>query len=309
VPSLATVSFGLLACSWIFAQSNSLQEAARKASEGDYREAISILKDNIKSGPKSDDRVYLLMGDCYLRIQSPAEAEDTLRSGLRAFPGSALLERSLGELLFRLRYNNPEAGVLLSHAAKALVKDPEARHYSAQWAHLNEKDSICADQENLALKSPGLTDPALLQMLTLLGMCESQLNCSDGARAAFRRANEINLRQPPYDSIATLQYVSFLLRMNHEPEAEQLVDQILARVPGFGPALLEKAKFHDRRKEPEEAIAEAEQALRSEGIDLNAQRAARSLLARCHFQLGHTEEATREQQWIASHPNPETPPK
>ena len=98
-----------------------------------------------------------------------------MRAGLRAYPAAPILERALGQLLFRARYDSSEAGALLAHAAKMLPRDPEAKHYYAQWAYLNGRDRICVEQEREALALPGLNDLAALQMHTLLGMCYSRL--------------------------------------------------------------------------------------------------------------------------------------
>lgn len=87
------------------------------------------------------------------------------------------------------------------------------------------------------------------------------------------------------------------------------VDQILQRMPRFGPARLEKAKFYDRGGECARAIAEAQLALSSDGNDINSERAAHILMARCYSLLGHADEAAKEQQWIEAHPNPEAPRK
>ena len=57
---------------------------------------------------------------------------------------------------------------------------------------------------------------------------------ADGARSAFQRANEVNVRQTAYDPIAALQYVQFLTRYGDDAAAQEIVDQILKRVPRFG---------------------------------------------------------------------------
>ena len=49
--------------------------------------------------------------------------------------------------------------------------------------------------------------------------------------------------------------------------------------------------------------------LSSDGIDINSERAAHMLMARCYSLLGNADEAAKEQQWIEAHPNPETPRK
>jgi tetratricopeptide (TPR) repeat protein len=279
---------------------------------GRYQEAAGTLEAAIRSDPKGGENLYFLLSECYAHLGDPAKASAILRAGLRAYPAAPVLERALGQLLFRSNSDSSEAGALLAHAVKMLPLDPEAKHYYAQWAYLNGRDRICVQQEREASALPGLNDLALLQMHTLLGMCQSRLpevDEADGARRAFQRANEINLRQTAYDPIAAFQYVQFLTRYGDEAAAQKIVDQILERVPRFGPAHLEKAKYYDRSGDPARAISEAKLALSSEGNDINSERAAHTLLARCHSMLGNVEEAAKEQQWIEAHPNPETPRK
>jgi tetratricopeptide (TPR) repeat protein len=285
-----------------------LPAAIAEVQAGHYQEAAARLDRSIRANPKAGENVYLLLSECYLHLSDNAKASATLRAGLRAYPAAPALERALGELLFHSKSDSSEAGTLLAHAAKMLPRDPEAKHYYAQWAYLNSRDRICVQKELEALALPGLNDLALLQMNTLLGMCQSRLEDAAGARHAFQRANEINLRQPAYDPVAAFQYVQFLTRYGDDT-VQEIVDQILERVPEFGPAHLEKAKYYDRAGEPARAISEATLALSSQGNDLNSERAAHSLLARCYSMLGKTEQAQQEQQWIEAHPNPETPRK
>jgi predicted Zn-dependent protease len=288
-------------------QKTPFSTAAEQIQAGKVPDAVATLTAAIRANPKSGENAYLLLSDCQMRLQQPDEAVKTLRSGLRNYPAAPVLERTLGEILFHQKSDSSEAGTLFAHAAKLLTRDPEAKHYYAQWAYLNARDRVCAQQEREALALPGLNDLALLQMNTLLGMCESRLEESDAARQAFQRANQINFRQPNYDPVAAYQYVQFLTRYNDDASAQAIVDEILKRLPNFGPAHLEKARYLDRAKQPESAIAEAQLALRSDGNDQNSERAAHNLLAKCHFLLGHTDEAAQEQKWIADHPNPETP--
>ncbi len=289
-----------------------LSVAVGQMQAGHHREAVDTLEAAIRANPKGDENLYLLLSECYARLADPAKASAALRAGLRAYPAAPVLERALGQLLFRGKVDSGEAGTLLAHAAKMLPRDPEAKHYYAQWAYLNAGDRICVQQEREALALPGLNDLALLQMNTLLGMCQSRLpevEGADGARRAFQRANEVNLRQTVYDPVAAFQYIQFLMRYGDDRAAQEIVDQILKRVPRFGPAHLEKAKSYDRSGDAARAISEAKLALSSDGIDINSERAAHSLLARCHSILGNAEEAGQEQQWIEAHPNPETPRK
>jgi len=287
--------------------------AVAQAEAGQCREAVATLDAAIRADPKGGENIYLLLADCHAKLADPSKAEAALRAGLRVYPSAPILERTLGQLLFRGKYDSSEAGTLLARAAKMLPRDAQARHYYAQWAYLNARERICVDQERAALALPGLNDLAALQMNTLLGMCYSRLlqeeEAAQGARQAFQRANEINARQAVYDPIAAYQYVQFLTRYGDDAAAQIVIDEILQRIPRFGPARLEKAKNYDRLGDCERAIIEARLALSSDGNDINSERAAHMLMARCYSMLGNAEEAAKEQQWIEAHPNPETPRK
>ena len=290
-----------------------LDVAMTQLQAGQCQDAITTLEAAIRTDPKGGETLYLLLAECYTQLADPAKAGATLRAGLHVYPAAPTLERALGQLLFRARYDSSEAGALLAHAAKMLPRDPQAKHYYAQWAYLNGRERICVEQERAALALPGLNDLAALQMQTLLGMCYSRLphegEAEKGARLAFQRATEINARQTAYDPVAAFQYVQFLTRHGDDRAAQAIVDQILQRVPRFGPARLEKAKYYDRGGECARAISEAKLALSSDGNDINSERAAHMLMARCYSLLGNADEAAKEQQWIEAHPNPETPRK
>jgi tetratricopeptide (TPR) repeat protein len=240
-------------------------------------------------------------------MEHPAEAEQVLRKGLSAHPGVPALERALGELLMHRHFDSSEAGQLLARAVAQTPGDPESRHYYAQWAYMNSRERICAAQEQAAMRLPSLNDTALLQMNTLLAMCVSRLEDAAGAHAAFQRANEINLRQKNYDPVAAWQFVQFLGRFGEDSEVQSIVSQILDRIPGFGPARLERAKYFDHSGQPDKALEEARLVLQSAGNDFNVERAAHAILARSYTALGQTRDASGEQAWIDAHSNPETP--
>jgi thioredoxin-like negative regulator of GroEL len=286
---------------------NPIPAAQAKLQTGDIAGATAILASAVQANSQTAAPVYLLLADCYLKTQDSKAAEAILRGGLRAHPDSPVLERALGELLFHAKVDSTEAGTHLARAAKLLPRDPEARHYFAQWAYLNARDRVCTQQEQEALALPGLNDLALLQMYTLLGMCESRLEDADAARTAFEHADQANTRRTVYDPVAAMQYLQFVTRYNDDAAAGRIVDAILKRVPEFGPAHLEKAKQYDRANEPARAIEEARLALAASGNDANVERAAHVLMARCLSALGDAEGSLREQQWIDTHPNPETP--
>jgi len=280
---------------------------ARLAKERNCAAAVQTLTSALASSPAPTAAPYLSLFDCYAQMKRPVDAEQILRKGLSAYPASPVLELALGELLMDLQSNSVEAGQLLEHVVRTAPRDPEARNSYAQWAHMNWRDRTCVAQEKAALLLPGLDDDALVPINTLLGTCSSRIEDAAGARAAFRRANAINLRRKTYDPEAAWQYVEFLGRFGQDAEVQSIVGQMLERVPEFGPALLERAKFFDREGQPVKAAEEARLALQSAGNDLNFERTAHRILARSFTALGQTDNASREQAWIAAHTNPEAP--
>jgi predicted Zn-dependent protease len=287
-----------------------VMRAVDQIRSGRYTDGVAALEAAMRANARAGEPAYLLLAQVHVEMADAPKALDTLRAGLRVYPSSPALEGALGQLLFRIRFDDNEAGVLLARTATKRPRDPGARHYYAQWAYLNGQERVCITQEQQALTLPGLNDLAELQMHTLLGLCHSRFSDAasvEGARRAFERAHAINTRRTAYDPVASLHYVQFLVRQGDTAPAQVVVEQILARAPNFGPARLEAAKHLDRNGECETAIEAARLALASDGIDINSERAAHLLMARCHTQLGNTAEAEREQLWIEQHPNPETP--
>lgn len=172
---------------------------------------------------------------------------------------------------------------------------------------MNFRERTCVAQEKAALLLPGLDDVTVLKMNTLLGICSGRVEDTTGARAAFRRANAINLRQKTYDPATAWQYAEFLRRFGDDAEVQSIVGEILERVPEFGLARLERAKYFDRKGQPDKAAEAAQLVLQSVGNDLDVERAAHGILARSFTALGETARAAREQAWIEAHPDLETP--
>jgi Tfp pilus assembly protein PilF len=299
--------FALLAAAGLSAAEGPLDGAIEQAQSGNCRGAIQSLRPLFTAPAKPVEPAYLLAADCHRQLGQDADSTKVLRDGLRAHPASGALMRALGQALFRTRFDSAEAGELLRKAAVALQRDPESRHYYAQWAYANSRDRVCVAEEQAALRMPGLNDLALLQMNTLLGLCAGRLDDAGTAKTAFRAANSLNLQQPNYDPVAAWQYVQFLNRAGEEREAQAIVDQTLEHAPRFGPAHLEKAKHHDRAGDTRRAMDQAQLTLVSLGNDINVERAAHGILAKSYAALGRTREAEQEQAWILAHPNPETP--
>ncbi|HEY4087812.1 MAG TPA: hypothetical protein VGM43_17855 [Bryobacteraceae bacterium] len=215
---------------------------ARQSKEGNCAAAVQTLTSALASAAGPTAAPYLSLFDCYAQMKQPVDAEQILRKGLVAHPGNAGLELALGELLMDLQATSVEAGQLLEHVVHLTPRDPEARNSYAQWAHVNYRERICVEQEKAALLLPSLSDDALVPINTLLGACSGAVEDAAGARAAFQKANAVNLRRKTYDPDAAWQYVEFLKRYGQDTEVQSIVGEILERVPDYAPALQERAK-------------------------------------------------------------------
>jgi len=266
--------------------------------ENRYDEAIVKLNGALQKDPRAGESTWLLLARCYETVGNPQGALQALRAGLQAYPGSETLSLNLGEVLFLLKADSPEAGTLLAHAVSAMPQSPEARHYYAQWAFLNDKENECAANEQAALALPGLNDPALLQMYTLLAMCQDKLDQTGKAQTAFEKALAINRRSRSFDPASAIQFARFLSVNGKEEQANRLVREIASHAPGFGPVHLEIAKQFEKQGRFAQAAEEARKALAGEGNDTQTTRSERSVLAKCLFALGKKAEAEEQRRLI-----------
>jgi tetratricopeptide (TPR) repeat protein len=280
------------------ADSSVLRAAEQLLRQNRYEDAITELNAALQRDPKSGEAVWLLMARCFESVGRPEDALRTLRAGLSANPSFQRLSLNLGEVLFRLKADSPEAGVLLAHASEVMPRDAEARHFYAQWAFLNDKEDECAANERAALALPGINDLALLQMHTLLGLCEDKLDHPDSAESAFQKALSINRRLKSFDPASAIQFARFLNVSGKEGPARQLVQEIISRAPSYGPVHLELAKHLEKSGRFAQAGDEARLALMGEGNDSETIRSARSVLAKCLFALGQKKEAEEQRQLI-----------
>jgi tetratricopeptide (TPR) repeat protein len=280
------------------AKPSALGTAEQLLRENRYEDAIRELRATLEREPQSGEAVWVLLARCYESVGKPEDALRTLRAGVRANPDSQRLPLNLGEVLFQLKADSLEAGALLAHAVEAMPRDAEARHYYAQWAYLNDTEDVCAANERAALELPGLNDQALLQMYTLLGLCEDKLDDPASAESAFQKALSVNRRSKPFDPGSAIQFARFLNISGKQDQARQLVQEILAHAPSFGPVHLELAKQFDKAGHFAQAVDEARLALAGEGNDSLTIRSARSVLAKGLFALGQKKEAEEQRQLI-----------
>jgi tetratricopeptide (TPR) repeat protein len=279
-----------------------LRSAIARFQAGDCSGVVAILSPEETPDPAQGDVPYAMLAACYLQLGRLAEGMKVARTGLMAVPQSGVLKRMLGQQLFRENPYSPEAGALLEGAILALPQDPESRHYFAQWAYMNNRDADCVRREREALLSPGLNPTALLQMNTLIGMCEARSGDPDAARAAFEVAWAINKRLPRLDAASAYRYVRFLSDDAGTDQLKAVLDEVLDRAPRHGPVLVERAKLLRREGRAQEAIDAAHLALGGDGNDIASMREAHVVLARSYFMLGQLEKAADEQEWVDRHP-------
>ncbi len=280
------------------AESTELRAAEQLLSQNRYDDAIKALSAALQRDPTSGESLWLLLARCYESVGKPEDALRVLQEGVRVKPDSQRLSLTLGEVLFHLRANSQEAGALLAHAAEVMPRDPEARHFYAQWAYLNDKEDQCVANERAALGLPGLNDLALLQMNTLLGLCEDKLDHPEGAEKAFQKALVINRRLKTFDPGSAIQYARFLNVSGKDDQAWKLIQEIASHAPGFGPVHLEFAKHFEKSGQFAKAGDEARRAIAGEGNDGETIRSARSVLAKCLFAQGQKKEAEEQRRLI-----------
>jgi Tfp pilus assembly protein PilF len=280
------------------AESSTLGAVEQLLRQNRYEDAIRELRSALEREPQSGEAVWVLLARCYESVGKPEDALRTLRAGVRAKPDSQRLPLNLGEVLFQLKADSLEAGALLAHAVEAMPRDAEARHYYAQWASLNDKENECAANERAALALPGLNEQALLQMYTLLGLCEDKLDHPENAESAFQKALNVNRRSKSFDPGSAIQFARFLSISGKQEQARQLVQEVLAHAPSFGPVHLELARQFDKAGHFAQAVDEARLALAGEGNDSLTIRSARSVLAKGLFALGQKKEAEEQRQLI-----------
>jgi Flp pilus assembly protein TadD len=264
--------------------------------------AAEILEIVIGVEPRCGPEVYLKLGDLRQQLAQPDEAILVYQRGAAAYPGSALLLKRLGHVLFRRNPTDPAAGEALKKAAAAAGDDAEAHFLYGQWACMSNLNELCARELNKAATLSPSNDNALMQSYTLIGMAEDKLNHTERAEEAFRKALEHNLKLSRPDPNSALEYAQFLSRQSREADAAELVVRILAFAPYFGPAHLERAKMLAQRDDNEQAAVEAELALKYAGDDKAQLHPAHVFLAKTYFALNKLDQARQHQEWIQANP-------
>jgi Tfp pilus assembly protein PilF len=283
------------------------QDAHLRAAEDYIRQkqlskAAEILEIVVSVEPQCGPEVYLKLADLRQQLAQPDEVLHVYQRGAAVYPGSALLLKRLGQVLFRKDPINPDAGEAFKKAAAGAGNDAEAHFLYGQWACMGNLNELCAAELNKAAALSPSNDNALMQAYTLIGMAEDKLSHAERAEEAFRQALAHNLKLDSPDPNSALQYAQFLSWQSREADGAKLVDRILSFAPHYGPAHLERAKALAERGDNEQAAAEAELALRYAGGDKAQLHAAHVFLAKTYFALRKLDQAREHQEWVQANP-------
>ena len=120
--------------------------AVAQARAGQYQEAVATLDAAIRANPKGGENLYLLLADCHTQLADPAKAER------RCAPACASIllrpsSSALGSAAIPCEGRQQRGGYLARARREMLPRDPQAKHYYAQWAYLNARERICVAQE------------------------------------------------------------------------------------------------------------------------------------------------------------------
>jgi tetratricopeptide (TPR) repeat protein len=302
--------------------------------KGNFSKAVEAAELALTLDPQIDPDAYLLLAIARVNLRDNPKALEALEAGLQQFPvatrleqhyvallqrmglplpevrqklelrlenapGSLVLQKALGEALMKENPLDRQAQQLLERVVQAAPGDAEAHYLWGQWLCSNNKTEGCRAEMQKALQlAPAGNAGARLQIYLTLAGAESRLGRTAEAETAYKKALAINRSLPSPNPTASYLYVKFLNDHSRSGETRPLVDEILKWAPGFGPALLERARFLSKEGKLETALGDALEALKDPRNDPSDLRAMHSFLAKTYFSLGKTEEAKVHQDWL-----------
>jgi tetratricopeptide (TPR) repeat protein len=310
--------------------------AERELASGEFARAENTLRDLLQVNPSANAHVYEMLATAQLRLKSSEEALTTCETGLALFPSSnslatlyvSLLRESLdashqiarldatttrfslsppllvllGEDLLMLNKEDPRAFQLLASAVASSPHDPEAHFFYGESACFNQEDELCIRELRLAHELAPQNQQANLQLYTMIAVSEDKLNLSSQAGEDFNRAMAANRDISHPNPYAALKYAAFLSSQNKRDQAMAIVDEALTWDPAYGPAHFERAKDLAEHKNRQEAVVEAEAALKDPHDAETELRSYHAFLAKTYFAMGRQQDALVHQAWIEAHP-------
>jgi len=261
-------------------------------------EAVESALDSLyQQGNSCDPECYVLLAKAQFAMNRTERAVEILNRGLKLYERSIDYLKSLTQLLLDERPRGVQTRQYVTILREMEPAEAEIYYFSSLLEYLdsNPDRAINEAKKGLELAADGATRARLHGVI---GRAEEKLDNDDKAEAAFKTAREISrkLRSPDFQ-IATF-YARFLVHRSREEEALTLLSQIIEESPHAGAAYLERAKILAARRNSEQAIADAKQALAHAGLDLETTRAAHALLVRAYYSIGKKSEAQfHQRQW------------
>jgi len=212
-------------------------------------------------------------------------------------PNSVAYMKALGEALIQDN-TSKRADELLSQAVREFPKDAEAHYLYGKLLWLNNNLALSVAELRQAQRLDPANERANVQIETMIGVSEGDLNHLSEAESAFQAALRSNRKLKPPDPGSTIQYVEFLERHGRHEEADRLNDELLGWAPSFGPGYIERAKNLLKEGKHSEAARDGELALKYAGDNQALLRASHALLAKAYFAMHRLEEAQQHENWI-----------
>jgi len=266
---------------------------------GKADDALAVCEQGLAGYPQSTDLqaqyVALLRTELNAR-----QVKAKLEPKMEQQPSSATYMKALGEALMHDK-TSTRAEELLSKAVKEFPRDPEAHYLYGKLLWLNNELALSVAELRQAQQLDPGNERANVQIETIIGVAEGDLNHLSEAESAFQAALNLNRKLKPPDPGSTIQYVEFLERHGRHEEADRLNNELLGWTPSFGPGYIERAKNLLKEGKHGQAVREAELALKYAGDNRDLLRASHALLARVYFAMHRLEEAQQHADWIKAH--------
>ncbi|MEJ7710190.1 MAG: hypothetical protein WKF84_10070 [Pyrinomonadaceae bacterium] len=179
-------------------------------SSGDKMGALGAFERGIAAHPSSTKLKELYISPLPIALSREAVREK-LEGALKK-ANSPIFQKAIGQLLLAENPLNARAGQLLSSAVSSLPRDPEALYFYGQWACLNGREALCVTELIKALALAPHNDEAHMQIYTLIGVAEDELNHAALAERAFKNALRFNQKLQTKNPQAAFQYAKFLIK-------------------------------------------------------------------------------------------------
>lgn len=247
--------------------------------KSDWEKAAAEFEALRRSNPR-DERLATLLGDCYLKLNRPAEAAQATGELAAAHPENVDLIYVNASALIRSGKRRDGATVMDTFARQ--VKNAEAYFLAGStWVELNEFQRARDDLEAAEQLNPNFTG-----IHTLLGIARDGLGDPENAEPELRKAFEID----PKDFRANLYLGAILYKRRDLKAAGPFLERALELSPDSELARYQYALYESAMGKLDPAVSELEKIVRSNPNWLEPHVE----LAALYYKLHRSEEGARE---------------